>query len=100
MLVITWLVIFTIACGNLHQTLVRRLPAVLGGMFGILLFAVLAFGALNLEAVSGGSIAYSSESQVLSFLSLGGIAINFIFTVAAIVGELPTGSPADRSDIV
>jgi hypothetical protein len=100
MLVLTWLTIFVIACACLHQTLTRRLPAVLGAVFGVLLWAVLAFGALNLAVVDGGGVAFRSSSQVLSYLALGGIVVNFVFAAAAFLDKLPRGSPAERSDIV
>jgi len=100
LLVITWLTIFVIACACLHQTLTRRLPAVLGAVFGVLLWAVLAFGALNLAVVDGGGIAFRDASQVLSFLSLGGIVVNFVFAGAAFLDKLPRGAPSERRDII
>lgn len=99
MLVIVWLVLLFIACATLHQTLSRRLPPILGGMFGIILFIVVALGALNLEVVSNGAIAYQQSSEVLSFVGLGGFVVNLVWLFAAFAGSLPTSAPSDRGDI-
>ena len=41
MLVEIWLILFVIGSATMHQTLTRQLPAILGAMFGILIFSVI-----------------------------------------------------------
>lgn len=99
MLVIIWLTLLLLACATLHQTLTRRLPAVLGALSGLILFIVVALGALELTVVSGGSVALTESSEPLAFVGLAGIVINVVYLLAAFTNSLPTGSPADRSDM-
>lgn len=99
MLVVIWLTLLFIACACLHQTLTRQLPAVLGALSGLILFIVVALGALELTVVSGGSVALTESSEPLAFVGLAGIVVNIVYLLASFTNSLPSGSPADRSDM-
>lgn len=96
MLVIMWLTLFVVASATLHQTLTRRLPNVLGALLGIILWIVLAFGALDLVVIGMDGVAFTDESQPLAFLCLGGVVVNGVFIFAGFFDWLPVGSPAQR----
>jgi len=99
MLVIIWITLFFINAACMHQTLTRRLPVMLGALLGLILSIVLAFGALDLVVVSGGSVALTDASRGLALLCVGGMVVDIGLLFASFTGQLPTGSPSERSDI-
>lgn len=99
MLVIMWLTLFVVASACLHQTLTQRLPTILGAFLGIILWIVLALGALNLVVIGTDGIAFTDASQPLAYLCLGGVVVNGVFLFADFTDQLPSGLPSDRGDL-
>jgi hypothetical protein len=93
MLLMIWITLFAIAAVTTGLTISRRLPGVIGALGAILLWVVVAFGALQLEVVSGGSIIMRDPNQPLAFLGLAGIVLNLIFALADATNQLPDSGP-------
>lgn len=98
MLAIIWVTLFVCACASCYYTLTDRLPIVIGGVCSIALFGVLAFGALNIVVIDGGSVAFRSANQVLSFLAIAGVVVNLLYLFADATGQLSGDERPIRGD--
>lgn len=94
MLVIMWLTMFVVASATLFVTLSRSIPVILGATFGLILWIVLGFGALDLVVIGQDGVAFTDASQPLAFLCLGGAVVNLVLVFAAAFDQLPTRASA------
>jgi hypothetical protein len=99
MLAIIWITLFTIGAAQIGLLLQQRLPAVLGSILGMALWLVVALGALNLQVVSGGTLAFEQAVQPLAYLALAPLLVNGIFLFADATGQLPTGETGPEAEI-
>jgi hypothetical protein len=95
MLAIVWIALFVIAAAETALLLTGRLPDVIAPLLGMGLGLTLAFGALDLEVASGGTIS-SIPSQGLAALGLAVLILNAVFVFSSAVESLPTGFSGGR----
>jgi hypothetical protein len=95
MLLETWLLVFAAGVTVTGLTVAKRdlLPPTLGAMIGIIMFVLVAFGALNLEIATGCCVYERDPNQPLAFLGLAGAVVNLVFLLADATGQLPERSP-------
>jgi len=95
MLLETWLLVFAAGVIVTGLTVAKRdlMPPTIGAMIGIIMFVLVAFGALNLEIATGCCVYERDPNQPLAFLGLAGIAINVVYLFADATGQLPKRSP-------
>jgi hypothetical protein len=98
MLLLAWAVVFTLGATTTGLTISKRLPAVIGSLGAMLMFVVVAFGALNLEVATGGSV-ITRTNQPLAFLGLAGAVVNMIFVFADATGQIPDGGPTSGEEM-
>jgi hypothetical protein len=90
MLAIVWIALFVIAASETALLLTGRLPDVIAPLLGMGLGLTLAFGALDLEVASGGSVT-SVPSQGLAALGLAVLILNAVFIFSSAIESIPTG---------
>jgi hypothetical protein len=95
MLAIVWSTLFIIAAAETALLLTGRLPAVLPPLLGMGLGLTLAFGALDLEVASGGTVT-AVPSQGLAALGLAILILNAVFVFSSAIESLPTGMLGGR----
>jgi hypothetical protein len=98
MLLLTWLLVFGLAATTTGLTITKRLPAVIGSLAAVAMFVVVAFGALNLEVATGGTV-ITRTNQPLAFLALGGAVVNMVFVFADATGQIPDGGPTSGEEM-